>query len=48
MKSKINKLREDLHMAMENEDKEELIKISRRLDQLIVEYYEAVDKGNED
>ncbi len=39
MKEQINTLRERLHLAIEEADKEKILKISKELDKLISIYY---------
>lgn len=48
MKNKIDKLRENLHRAIESEDKELLIKISQELDKLIVNYSKLEDNHSKE
>lgn len=40
MKNRISELRENLHQAIDSKDRNEILRISRELDELIKEYYE--------
>lgn len=45
MKEKINQLRERLHDALEEDDKEKILKISEELDRLIAIYYKNEEEN---
>lgn len=48
MKNKIDKLREHLHQVVQSNDNAGVLKVSRELDELIVEYYKKQNFAEED